>query len=72
MTSIPTLSDSDIVSRASSVIASCNTVAQVVNAVNWGKSLTRMQKFDTELAEKVSYTLDFLGDNKARALNAQQ
>jgi hypothetical protein len=68
MLSLPVLTETELLTKVDSVIASCVSVPQVINAVNWGRNLGKMQNFSNDTQVSVSYTIDFLGNKRATAI----
>ncbi len=68
MLTIPILTETELLTKVDSVIASCVSTHQVINAVNWGRKLVKMQNYSEDTQISVSYTIDFLGNKRATSI----
>ncbi len=66
---VPVLTDTELLTKVSSVMKSCVTPCQVTSAYNWGLNLVKAQGYEDILAGKVGFTLGFLADSKVKDLN---
>ena len=65
------ITEEDLLTRAQSIIESCNTVDQVVNSHKWALSVVKVGGFEADAADRMSDIIGFLADSKAKCLDSQ-